>query len=64
MVPGRPYKLSDSCLRFMIDASQIMNGPLNFWGWVEFFKYLFAILMWKHVRMAVYLPVCTHCTVG
>ena len=44
--PGRPYLLPDSCLHSTMDASQIRDGPFNFWGRVGFFKYLFAILMW------------------
>ena len=55
-MPGRPYQLSDSCLHSTMDASQIRDGPFNFWGGVELNKYLFVILMWKHVRTAIYAP--------
>ena len=30
-IDGAGYQLSNSCLQSAIDASQIRDGPLNFW---------------------------------
>ena len=57
------HQLSDSCLHSIMDVRQIRDGPFNLWGRVGFFKYLFAILVWKHVcvcvRTAIYAPELT-----
>ena len=58
MVPGRSLLLSDSCLHSTMDASQIGDVPFSFGGQVGLF--VVAILMWKHMRTAIYVPVCSY----
>ena len=48
--PDRSSLLCDSCLQSTMDGGHIRDGPFHFWGRIEFFKHLFAILTWKHVR--------------
>ena len=47
-----------------MDASQIRDEPLNFWGLIGLLKYCFATLMWStcvraYVRTAIYAPELT-----
>ena len=57
MALGRVYQLSDSCVYSTVDASQITDGPFDFWGRIVFLKHLFATLTWKHMRTAIYASV-------
>ena len=59
MVQGRSLLLSDSCLHSTMDASQIRDVPFSFGGQVGLFVVV-AILMWKHMRTAIYVPVCSY----
>ena len=52
-----PDQLSDSCLHYMMDASQIGDEPFNFWGG-GLNKKVFAILMWKHMHTCGWLSTC------
>ena len=53
-VSGAGLALSANlCLHSTMDASQIRDGPFNFWGRVDFLNICFTTLTWKHVRTCV-----------
>ena len=55
IAPGRPYQLSDSSLQSTMDASQIRNGPFNFWGQVGLKKICVDVRLYRRLVMATFV---------